>query len=125
MNSITDKSDNLNLIKKKTSILLIDNEMTALDLIHEMLEGLGYAVISFYQESEAVTSYKNVWKEIDIVAVGMQKHEYENRITVALRGINPDARILFYNREQVAAGLYIYHVGYKGFKTKIDHLINN
>lgn len=125
MNTITDKKSKRYLIKKKTSILLIDNEITALALIHEMLEGLGYSVLSFCQESEAVTSYKNVWKEIDIVAVCMQKSDYENRVTAALRGVNPDARILFYNREQVAAGLYIYHVGYEGFKTKIDHLMNN
>ena len=125
MNAITDKNSSLNLIKKKTSIFLIDNEITALTLIHEMLEGLGYSVLSFCQESEAVTSYKNVWKEIDIIAVGKQKSDYDNRITVALRGVKPDARVLFYNREQVAAGLYIYHVGYEGFKTKIDHLMNN
>lgn len=125
MNINTDKSGCLKSIKKKTSILLIDNEVTALTLIHEMLESLGYSVLSFCQESEAVTRYKNVWKEIDVVAVGMQKSDHENRIMVALRGVNADARILFYNREQVAAGLYIYHVGYEGFKTKIDHLMNN
>ena len=125
MNTITDKNSNHNSVKTKISVLLIDNKITALALIHEMLEELGYSVISFCQVLDALTSYKNIWKEIDIVAVGMHKPDYENRIAVALRGVNPDARILFYNREQVAAGLYIYHVGYEGFKTKIDHLMNN
>lgn len=125
MNTITDKNCKSELAKRKATVLLIDNEMTVLNLIHEMLEELGYSVISFYQESEALTNYKNVWKEIDIVAVGIQKSESDNRLKGALININPGVKILFYNREQVAAGLYIYNVEYEGFNSKIDYLMNN
>ena len=55
----------------------------------------------------------------------MQKYEYENRLTQDLQNINPDVKVLFYNREQVATGLYIYNVEYEGFNNKIDCLMNN
>lgn len=125
MKTITEKNSTSESTKRETSILLIDDEMTALSLIHIMLEELGYSVISFFHDFEALDNYKNSWKEIDIVAVGMHKTECDNRFTDALRSINPDAKILFYNREQVAAGLYIYNVEYEGFNNKIDYLMNN
>jgi len=115
----------LNAITRQTRILLIEEDAAALDLIHKLLEEMGHSVISFFLEAPALEKYREAWQEIDIVAVGMRRADSDDQIGIALQNINPGARILFYRKDQIAAGLYIYQVEHEGFKNKINRLMGN
>jgi len=113
----------LNAITKQIRILLIEEDARALDLIQKLLEELGHSVIAFFHSASALEKYRETWQEIDIVAVGMQKAESDDLMGIALHKINPGVKILFYRKDQIAAGLYIYQVEHGGFKNKINNLM--
>ncbi len=81
--------------KSNGIILLIIDDEIILDFVHEMLNSLGYLVISFINSRDAFECYNNIWKEVDLVFVDLVTQSSKGIETIdALYSINPNENIL-------------------------------
>ncbi len=77
------------------TILIIDDELTLLDLTRELLEGLGYNVITAQGALEGINAYRERHKEIQMVILDMLMPEMTgNQVYPVLKGINPRVAVL-------------------------------
>ncbi|MCL5267349.1 MAG: PAS domain S-box protein [Bacteroidetes bacterium] len=76
-------------------ILIIDDEATLLDLTREILEGLGYEVITAEGPIQGLKVYKKHFGEIDLVILDMLMPEMTGTdVYPLLKEINPDVTVL-------------------------------
>ncbi len=77
------------------TILLIDDELTLLDLTRELLQGLGYNVIAAEGALEGIRVFKEKHKEIDLVILDMLMPEMTgNEVYPVLKNIYPEVAVL-------------------------------
>ncbi len=92
-------------------ILIIDDEATLLDLTREILESLGYHVVTAEGPIEGLKSYAKHFNEVDLVILDMLMPEMTGaEVYPRLKEINPDVTVL------LATGLSI--------GEKVDDLIS-
>lgn len=76
-------------------ILLVDDQEPVRDVARDMLEALGYEVITASDGLEGVTRYRGMWRQIDLVVLdmvmpGMSGGDCYRR----MKEINPDVRVV-------------------------------
>ncbi len=77
------------------TILIIDDEITLLDLTSEILKGLGYKVITAEGALEGIKTYKERHAEVDLVILDMLMPEMTGtEVYPLLKNINPDITVL-------------------------------
>lgn len=87
---------NVNISGDSNKILIVDDDKNVLDIEAELFEDLGYDVVKYNKPIKALSSYKKIWKEIDIVALDMIMPELDGRELFALmKKINPDVKAIF------------------------------
>lgn len=83
-------------------ILIIDDETTLLDLTREILEGLGYEVLTAEGAHAGIDAYREHCTDVDLVILDMLMPEMTgDEVFPILKSINPDVIVL------VATGLSI------------------
>ncbi len=79
----------------RETILIIDDEATLLDLTREILEGLGYVVITAEGPLEGIQTYQERHSEIDLVILDMLMPEMTGtEVYPILKNVNPDVTVL-------------------------------
>lgn len=77
------------------TVLVVDDEVFILEVISEVLERLGYLVMTARGGKEAVDLYREKWKDIDLVMLDMIMPEMSGDAAFdVLRAINPAAKII-------------------------------
>lgn len=77
------------------TILVIDDELTLLDLTKEILEGLGYKVIAAEGAMSGIRAYEQRHSEVDLVILDMLMPEMTgNMVYPALKKVNPRVAVL-------------------------------
>ena len=93
-------------LRGKGTILLVDDEGSLIDLGSQMLEYLGFAVLTAADGLQAVDLYRERGKEIDLVLLDLTMPNMDGaRAFDELRQLNPDVRIVLasgYSLEDVA-----------------------
>ncbi|NLL61038.1 MAG: response regulator [Tissierellia bacterium] len=82
--------------ERNNTVMLVDDEVSVLDIEAEMLEDLGYDVVKFSSSPEALKYYENNYKEIafsvvDIVMPELGGKELYEKMTI----INEEAVVVF------------------------------
>lgn len=77
------------------TILIIDDEETLLDLTREILENLGYKIITARGALEGIETFRTKYSEIDLVILDMMMPEMTGReVFPILKSINPNVKVL-------------------------------
>ena len=77
------------------TVLIIDDEMTLLDLTEEILEGLGYKVITANGALAGIEAFKQCWADIDLVILDMLMPEMTGaEVYPILKNIKPELSVL-------------------------------
>lgn len=90
----------VSVLERKTAlgsgtVLVVDDEDIIRELLGEMLEELGFAVISARDGTEALAIYCEQWQEIDVVIVDMIMPGLSGREAfVEMKRINPSVRVI-------------------------------
>jgi CheY-like chemotaxis protein len=93
------------------TILLIDDEATLLDLTRELLESLGYRVITAEGALEGIRAFKERYDEVDLVILDMLMPEMTgNEVYPVLKNIDSSVAVL------LATGLSV--------SEKVDEMIS-
>lgn len=83
------------LIKATGTVLIIDDEEVILAVGSELLESIGYKVLTAIDGKEAIEIYKNNMDKIDIVLLDMIMPDMGGgKVFDAIKKINPDAKVL-------------------------------
>ena len=83
------------IIKGKESILLVDDEQMILDIARQMLQKLGYQVTLASSGMQAVTIYKKMRDQIDMVILDMIMPDLSGGETYdRIKAINSGAKVL-------------------------------
>ncbi|MBP9020800.1 MAG: response regulator [Syntrophobacterales bacterium] len=95
------------ILPGKETILLVDDEEVVTNVVREMLESLGYTVISALNGKDALELYRQDWDRIDLVILDMimpQMSGYE--VFEALKALNPKVKVILatgYSMKEQAA----------------------
>ncbi len=90
-----EKEQGVDIQKGSETVLLIDDEEMILDVVKELLEGLGYKVFLAKNGTEATETYKRNWEKIDLVILDMIMPGMSGSDTFdRLKKINPDIKIV-------------------------------
>ena len=90
----------VSVLKKRSAlgsgtVLVVDDEDIIRELLGEMLEELGFTVISARDGREALAIYRMQWQEIDVVIVDMIMPGLSGREAfVEMKRINPSVRVI-------------------------------
>ena len=85
----------LGILKGTGTIFLIDDEEIILSTGKEMLEGIGYNVITASEGKEAIKIFKDRWKDIDLVILDIIMPGMSGRrVFEELKKINPEVKVL-------------------------------
>jgi PAS domain S-box-containing protein len=83
------------ILQGKETILLADDEETVLEVTKEILESLGYKVLSAHGGQEAINVYKTDGSKIDLIILDMiMPGMGGGEAFEILKGMNPDVRII-------------------------------
>ena len=83
------------ILPGKETILLADDEETVLEVTKEILESLGYKVLSVHNGREAIHVYKTEGNSIDLIILDMiMPGMGGGEAFEILKGMNPDVRII-------------------------------
>lgn len=83
------------VIKRSTTILLVDDEDIIIDVAQELLKAIGYRVLTAKSGNAAVELYKADRDEIDMVILDMIMPDMDGGETYdRLKEINPDIKVL-------------------------------
>jgi PAS domain S-box-containing protein len=89
------KQPQIEVPRGSETILIIDDELTLLDLTKEILQGLGYKVITAEGALDGINMYTKLHEEIDMVILDMLMPEMTgNEVYPVLKGINPEVAVL-------------------------------
>jgi PAS domain S-box-containing protein len=92
---VEEKPQEETVVSGQETILLVDDEETILEVTKEILESLGYTVISTNSGSDAITIYKKEGNGIDLVILDMiMPGMGGGEACDILKQINPDVRII-------------------------------
>ena len=90
-------------------VLLVDDEDVIRSVCGDILEELGYEVITAEDGEDAITKYRSYSDKIDLVILDMMMPKLNGRQTFqTLRGINPEIKVLIssgYNDDQELADI--------------------
>ena len=76
-------------------ILLVDDQETVREVARDMLEALGYEVITASDGLEGVSRYRDLWREIDLVIVDMVMPNLSGGDCFRrMKEINPRTRVI-------------------------------
>ncbi|MGC8594247.1 MAG: PAS domain S-box protein [Candidatus Kryptoniota bacterium] len=77
------------------TILIIDDEETLLDLTREILENLGYKIITARGAMDGIETFRSKYSEIDLVILDMMMPEMTGReVYPVLKSIDPEVKVL-------------------------------
>jgi len=77
------------------TILIIDDEETLLDLTREILENLGYKIITAQGALEGIETFRAKYDEIDLVILDMMMPEMTGReVYPILKSVDPNVKVL-------------------------------
>ncbi len=77
------------------TVLVVDDEAFILEVTSELLEKLGYNVMTARGGKEAIELYSSQWKDIDLIMLDMIMPEMSGDATFdGLRAINPAAKVI-------------------------------
>jgi CheY-like chemotaxis protein len=83
------------LLTGSETILLVDDEAAILEVSKEMLETLGYRVVTAATGMEAVEIYQNLGQKVDLVILDMIMPGMGGARTFdSLKSLNPDVKVL-------------------------------
>jgi two-component system cell cycle sensor histidine kinase/response regulator CckA len=83
------------LLTGKETVLLVDDEETIVSVGREMLQALGYSVITASGGHEAIEIYRSRNREIDLVILDMIMPDLEGGKTLdAMKEINPGVKVI-------------------------------
>ena len=83
------------IVKGIETILLVDDEDIILEVSRELLETIGYRVLTAGSGKESIDMYKNNREEIDIVVLDMVIPDISGAVVYQkLKEINPDVKVL-------------------------------
>ena len=83
------------VIKRSTTILLVDDEDIIIDVAQELLKKIGYKVLTAKSGTAAIELYKANQDEIDMVILDMIMPVMDGGETYdRLKEINPDIKVL-------------------------------
>jgi len=115
------------VVKGKGTILVVDDEQIVRNVTGDLLEWLGYTVLTASNAEEALTIYREKGSTIDLVLLDMIMPGLSGRATLELlKAMNPEIKVLFvsgYGIESADEGSL--PMGVKGFLRKpfkIDEL---
>lgn len=92
---IIETKKEFNIIKGEATILVVDDEESVRGMAEDMLEVLGYKVLSAEDGRKAVKIYKEKKNEIDLVLLDMIMPKMAGKETYrALKKITPDIKVL-------------------------------
>ncbi len=81
--------------KGSGAVLVVDDEAFILEVTAELLENLGYRVLTARGGKEAIDQYRSSWKDIDLIMLDMIMPEMSGDMTFdELCAINPDAKVI-------------------------------
>jgi PAS domain S-box-containing protein len=81
--------------KGSGTVLVVDDEAFILEVTAELLENLGYRVLTARGGKEAIDQYRSSWKDIDLIMLDMIMPEMSGDMTFdELCAINPDAKVI-------------------------------
>ncbi|MBN1613528.1 MAG: response regulator, partial [Deltaproteobacteria bacterium] len=102
------------------TILLVDDEMANIEVTREILETLGYQVLTALDGQEAVDVYRNRGGKIDLVILDMIMPVLDGGETFdILKSLNPDIRVILYSGYSIdGQAMDILSRGCKGFIQK-------
>jgi len=76
-------------------ILLVDDQESVRDVAKDMLEALGYEVVTASDGLEGVSRYRDIWREIDLVVLDMVMPNMSGGDCFRrMKEINPKARVI-------------------------------
>jgi CheY-like chemotaxis protein len=82
-------------IRGTGNLLLIDDEIICRELARDLLQDLGYNVITFEDGASALTYYRSNWQRTDLVILDMVMPKMNGRQTYqAMKEINPEVRAI-------------------------------
>ncbi|MFZ5867509.1 MAG: PAS domain-containing hybrid sensor histidine kinase/response regulator [Thermodesulfobacteriota bacterium] len=85
----------LDVTLHKGTILLVDDEASLREMLSEMLQEMGMAVIAAADGSEGVEIYRRRWQEIDLVILDMIMPRMNGKEAfIEMRRINPSVKVL-------------------------------
>ncbi len=83
------------ILEGTETVLLIDDEDLIVDVGRELMEAIGYRVITTKSGGEAIRIYERRASEIDIVILDMVMPEMGgDEVFHALRAVNPEVRVI-------------------------------
>ena len=101
-------------------VLLVDDEYEVREAVRAMLEALGYQVTVCANGRDAADQYRERWREVDAIVLDMVMPQRSGRQTyLALREINPEARVLLISGHSVESKAQsVIEAGAAGFLQK-------
>jgi len=82
-------------LRGRETVLLVDDEKGIIDVIGEMIQGLGYRLMTAQSGEEAVETYRMQAREIDLVIMDMIMPGMSGGTAIdAIRQMNPHAKII-------------------------------
>ena len=76
-------------------ILLVDDQESVLEVAKDMLEALGYEVLTAVDGLEGVSRYRDLWREVDLVILDMVMPNLSGGDCFRrMKEINPKARVV-------------------------------
>ena len=106
------------------SVLVVDDEPVARLTLARMLERLGHRATVCASARDAIGTYRDGWRELDLVILDMIMPKLDGRETFrALRAINPEVVALLSSGYSIAGNAQeILDEGVRGFLQKPFHL---
>jgi CheY-like chemotaxis protein len=85
----------LTLPRGRGKILLVDDQEAVLEVAKDMLEALGYEVVTAADGLEGVSRYRDLWREVDLVVLDMVMPNMSGGDCFRrMKEINPKARVV-------------------------------
>ena len=92
---VHEKDTSEEIRKGNGGVLVVDDEAFILEVTAELLENLGYRVMTARGGKEAIDQYRSHWKDVDLIMLDMIMPEMSGDMTFdELCVINPDVKVI-------------------------------